>query len=378
MRSRAISDWSSALRRMDVEMKRISVDELQAVKVAELGLDSTALDLTSPEALAASLRRSAGFLCPCPARTLVRSVARSMGAVVPTDEAFEEQLEVMLEAMLSYGDLLEHRELTGDPSDKGMLLIYAAPPSFVLRMGGDAILLGIAPEQANPLPDYLASKVVYTNHVRRIGATSGENLKAQLLDAGMLELTYVLWQKAPRSVASDEHMLQIDRRLDLAPPAGGIPGLILLDYSAPVRYYRGRWVEAKKQTGRFVARRPQAYGAAVWCYVQLRDGHPEKIVDLPLSDSEVGGCDEAWWLQMAVDAYRGKPQEFEECQGPVGTKTLKFFSPVPKWARRRWDAIGEPVPYPGCLFAYKFFESDVAEESAYCRTVLWLAHRTAR
>ena len=49
--------------------------EVHANKVAELGFDQTALDLTSIEAIAAALRRAANFLCPCAATTLVRAVA---------------------------------------------------------------------------------------------------------------------------------------------------------------------------------------------------------------------------------------------------------------------------------------------------------------
>jgi hypothetical protein len=49
------------------------------------------------------------------------------------------------------------------------------------------------------------------------------------------------------------------------------------------------------------------------------------------------------------------------------------FSPVPMWARRRWDAVGEPVTLSGCVFAYRFGAAELEEEARFARDVLWLA-----
>ena len=51
---------------------------------------------------------------------------------------------------------------------------------------------------------------------------------------------------------------------------------------------------------------------------------------------------------------------------------LEFFSPVPMWARRRWDAVGEPVSASGCLLAYRLAEAELAEEMRFTREALWL------
>jgi hypothetical protein len=51
---------------------------------------------------------------------------------------------------------------------------------------------------------------------------------------------------------------------------------------------------------------------------------------------------------------------------------LELFSPVPAWARRRWDAIGEPVTVRGSLFAYRIPQSEVEEERQFAREALWL------
>jgi hypothetical protein len=42
------------------------------------------------------------------------------------------------------------------------------------------------------------------------------------------------------------------------------------------------------------------------------------------------------------------------------------------WARRRWDAVSEPVSSTGCLFAYRLTAAEVDEEVRFAREDLWL------
>jgi len=74
---------------------------------------------------------------------------------------------------------------------------------------------------------------------------------------------------------------------------------------------------------------------------------------------------------MAIDAQRGVPQCFRVT--PSGdAMILELFSPAPAWARRRWDAIGEPVTSPRCLFAYRIAMEEFDEERRFMREALWL------
>ncbi len=346
--------------------------EVHAQKVAELGLDPTALDLMSIEAIAGALRRTASFLCPCAAATLVRGVARPLRGLVEDLDAAKGLVEETLEAMTAHGDILEYREFGEDQGQETRTLLYAAPASFVLRKSGAAILLGVASDQVSALPDDLVTRIEYINHVRRLSPLPGDNLRGDLVQLGLIELSYDGWLKAPSAETPAQHVSRLDRLLDAAQPSRDIPGLLLLDPERSIRYYRGRWVEARSQSGRFVARRSQAYGADVWCYVQLRNGHPERLIDLPTSVGRWRGCDEAWRLQMAIDALRGEPQRFRVRPRPEGTHILELFSPVPMWARRRWDAVGEPVPSAGCLCAYRFAEAECEEELRFAHEALWL------
>lgn len=357
-------------------MKQLSVAEVHAQKVAELGLDGSALDLTSIEAIAGALRRMAGFLCPCGATTLVRGVVHPLRGLVDDLDAVKGLVEETLEAMIAHGDVLEQRYVEAHPGDGGPMLLYAAPASFVARESGTVILLGVTSNQLSALPDDFEARIEYVNHLRRLNPAPGEDLRAELRQLGIIEISYHAWLKEPPPVTPTQHLAQLDSLLNAAQPSREIPGLSLLDPARSVRYYRGRWVELRSQSGRFVARRSQAYGSQLWCYVQLRDGNPERFIDLPIAGSRWRGCDEAWRLQMAIDAQRGEPQRFRIRPGPGRTRVMEFFSPVPMWARRRWDAVGEPVPGSGCLFAYRLEEAEVAEEVRFAREVLWLDEMT--
>lgn len=353
-------------------MRRLTSAEVHARKVTELGLDSSALDLTSTEAIAGALRRMVSFLCPCRPATLVRGVVRPLRGLVEDTEDLKGVVEETLEAMIAHGDILEQRDVEEDSAHGMATMLYAAPASFVARESGTVILLGIASDQLSALPDEIEDRIEYVGHLRRLNPLSGEDLRADLGQLGLMEISYDRWLRAPRPESAAEHLSQADGLLDRAQPSRDVPGLVLLDPARPVRFYRGRWVEVRSQTGRFVGRRSQAYGAQLWSYVQLRDGNPERLIDLPAGGSRWRGCDEAWRLQMAIDATRGEPQRFKVHPGPGNTRVIEFFSPVPMWARRRWDAIGEPVPRSGCLFAYKLAQAECAEEVRFVHDELWL------
>lgn len=353
-------------------MRLITPTEVHAESVRALGLDPSLVDLSCVEALAGAIRRAAGFLCPCASSTLKRAVLEPLKGLIQDVDKLEENVEETIEALVAFGDLMEERDVTSDSGQLAGLLLYPSSPSFVRRQSGAALLLGVAPDRPTPLPEELAARIEYVGHVRRLAPNETEDLCAELSQLGLIELSYNAWLKAPPHETAHQHVVQLGRLLEEAPVSGEIPGLTLLDASRPVRYYRGRWVEPRGQTGRFVGRRRQAYGADLWCYVDMYDGRPTKFIDFPLRGSRFRGCDEAWRLQLAIDAERGEPQRFRQRQGPSSTHIVEFLSPVPMWARRRWDAVGEPVTSAGSLFAYRFAESEIEEELQFLGQDLWL------
>jgi hypothetical protein len=152
-----------------------------------------------------------------------------------------------------------------------------------------------------------------------------------------------------------------------------VDGIQILDSGRPVNFYRGRWRQpSTKDTGQFVARRPQAYGSDLWCYVELKDGEPQHLIDLPLSADSMRGCDEAWRLQAAIDAARHQPQSFRLEHSGSAHVLLSLFGPPPSWLQRRWDGCGKPVSSRSALVTYLLPASNLAVELDFLRRMLWL------
>src|SRR2546423_6596671 len=119
----------------------IDIAEVQQYAVKVLGLDPSACDLTMAEAIAGALRRAAGFLCPCPKKSLLQAVLKPLQGIAHNDGNLADTVEDILEALIAYGDILEEREvLNGDRENRNTLL-YAAPPSFVWRQNRSAFLV---------------------------------------------------------------------------------------------------------------------------------------------------------------------------------------------------------------------------------------------
>ena len=350
-------------------MRQLTKPEVHLRGIAQLRLDPNTLDLTSVEAVAAALRRSARFLCPCASATLVRAVVEPMRGLVEEIDAFRESVWDTLEAMIAHGDFLEHVDIE---ESSNATLVYGAPLGFVARDSGAVILLGVASNQLSSFPSDLADRVEHVKHLRQLRPVPNEDLSVVLPQLGFRKVSYLDWLQSPGEEAPDQHISRLDRLLDSGSASGAVPDLSILDPEQPVRYYRGRWRGVRADSGRFVARRGQAYGSNLWCYVELSNGEPQRLLDFPLAGSRLRGCDEAWHLQMAIDAHRGAPQRFRLQEDAEGDNVMQFFSPVPAWAQRRWDAVGEPTTNRGCLFAYRLAGSELAEELRFARRSLWL------
>jgi len=355
-------------------MKQLTSEEVHALKVAELGLDNEASDLTSAEAIAGALRRSGGFLCPCPPATLKRSIMLSAQGLVSDFDEHRKEVDETLEAMIAHGDFLEHDDFDDSADSRISGLLYAAPASFVSRQSGMTILLGIASDHRSALTEEFENRIEYFGHLRLLRPESGENLRADLLGLGLIEISYREWLNAPFKESPGQYLSRFDEYLDKAPPSGEVMGLELLDPERPVNYYPDRWVDPKSQTGRFVARRDQAYGAKLWSFVEMKNGQPTGLIDLPVTGGKWRGCDAAWHLQMAIDKERGEPQRYRMTEDSGGESVLvEFFSPIPMWARKRFDAIGEPTDGVGRLFAYRIPKSEISEEAINLQEGLWMA-----
>lgn len=355
-------------------IEAISTKDVNARSVRSLGLDPEVIDLSAPEALACALRRAASFLCPTTANHLVSAVEDSLTGLIDVSDGLRESTTEMLAALVGYGDLLELRVISDD-ANRERTQIYLAPPSFVSRRSGSFLLFGIRPDGAPLVGEELMPRVQNERHVRRIAPGIDIDVRGLLGDYGLHELSEETWLRSPHPASAKDVGERFDYLLSRAGAPGTIEGLIVLDPAKPVRYYSGRWRPvAARDNGNFVARRPQAFGAPIWCYVRVTRGSLTNAIDLPAdANALTRGCDAAWYLQAAIDAIAGHPQvlRLRRMRGR-DRATLELFSPPPSWLQRRWDAIGTPVSSRGALVAYTFDEREVAEEAEYGSRMLWL------
>lgn len=355
-----------------MDVRRLSPVEAVESAVRALGLGQAGVDLLSPEALAVSLRRAASLLCPATPRRIVQSVVDALSGFPGYTLETRDQLESMLETLIAYGDVLE---LPTDATDTGGRRIFLGAPAFVRRASGACLLVGVRPDGVPLVGDELSSLIEYEGHVRLIRPAGPFVPVHMLTSARLLDLGVDQWLKAPRVTSANDLIEEYQRRLQAAGPSGDIADLTLVDPSTSVTYYRGRWRPPRKtDDGSFVARRPQAFGADLWCFAQLSHGQVVKLVDLPVGVAVAPAADEAWRLQAALDALAGQPQRARVRVGPrPGSLVLDVFSPLPSWAQRRLDVIGTPLLRSrGALLSYGVPHDEVDEECLFLREMLWM------
>src|SRR4051794_6369076 len=143
---------------MAMGLRKIAPQGVAERAVRALDLDQDALDLFSAEALAASIRRAASFLCPTTPSDLIRAVDDAIVRLPGAPEDLRGHLEALLGAVVAYGDLLE---LQLDTDVRNRRHLYLGPPSFVQRASGACLLIGVRPDGAPLLSDDLMPAVAH-------------------------------------------------------------------------------------------------------------------------------------------------------------------------------------------------------------------------
>lgn len=355
-----------------MNVTELTAQDASAVAVATLGLDAEAIGLTSPEGLATSLRRAASFMCPTSPGRLVDAV---LGALKPLHDGDlqRDELVDVLDQLVASGDLLELRHESG----RSTRLLYLAPPSYIERVPGTYLLMGVRPFGAPLIEDELAEAIEYEGHTR-ILTVDPTGADGELRSRGLQRVPKDRWVASPRAESPAEFIARHRARLDVIAEAGQLDGLVLLDPASKVRYYRGRWrAPDPADSGDFVARRPQAYGADLWCLIRFQAGAPQHLLEFPVDDPVVPGRDEAWRYQAADDALRGTPQRFRLRRGlsPNADVTVDFFSPLPGFAERYVQFSGLPLgKTPGVLFSFRLHAEAVDDVTTFLTDMLWMTY----
>lgn len=357
-------------------LSQLTAEAAASAAIETLGLDPSAIDLISTEALAASLRRAASFMCPTSPGRLVDAVH---GVVQPLTGVSISRSDVaeILEQMVGSGDLLELRHDNG----RSTRLLYLAPPSFIERGPGHFLLLGIRPFGAPLIEDDLTGEIEYEGHTRSIRLDATDDGLAELAERGLRGVAKERWVSRPATEAPAALIDRYQVRLDVAGGAGELEGIQLLDPTASVRYYTGRWrTPGPGDTGDFISRRPQAYGADLWCLIRYEDGVPKRLIELPVNDPVVPGRDEAWRYQAAVDASRKAPQRFRRraSGSPGGDRIFDFFSPLPGFAERYLQLVGLALgKTPGALFSFRVPSGASDGAATFLADMLWMEQEEA-
>ena len=322
--------------------------------------------------LAALARRCAGIHCPCSRATLRASLLECTHGLPASFDDLAESVDNAIEALIVGGDVLELNDVAIDDSEVRQSWVFAAPPSFVIRPDDSAFLFGIVPDQDTFLPSRFAGRVVHRAFTRMLHPQPGEDLAHELKELGLQHLSDRAWLKSPRSEDPAAMVGRHQRLLAAQIPVRAIRDLKILDSARPVTYYRGRWVDPTDQDGMFVARRPQEFGAPIWCLVELRNGEPIRLLDLPLARSRWRGCDSAWHLHAAMDHCLGTPQRYRRRMDGDAVR-FDFFSPLPQWSQRRLMIFGRPAPRDRCLLSYVLPANEADAEEDFLQKNLWLS-----
>jgi hypothetical protein len=280
-----------------------------------LGLESFAASaaLTS-ELIAQALRRAVHILAHCGTHELESAVLESLAGLGLAKDELALAVEAMLEDLIAYGDILEMHSADDDHWSRSGLVLRPAPPSFVVRSDRSVAVLGVAGDDITPFAGELAGRLHHTGALRIMYPEEGEDLKSLLRETGLLELSERVWLRIPKLESAASHIAEWHRALAKEPTSNSVDGVRILDSSRSPTFYGDRWIEPSgKHEGIYVARRPQRYGSALWCLLELEKGVVRKLKDLLSPGDRVRPCDIAWRIQMAIDA-----------EGEINAKFVRF------------------------------------------------------
>jgi hypothetical protein len=331
-------------------------------------------DLLSPEVLREIALGAASLTAPCERNVLRGEIVRVL-QYLEDSEKIRSAVDEAIEALLAYGDLIERAADDWDGTEQ----IWVALPSFVLSDAGHAFLLGAQPDGQSLLPEDLQTRVIQRSYSRIIEPIGDEDLAVSLAGAGLSQIQRGLWFDSPWGRSAAALIERRRRQLEKCEVGGEVEGLQVLDPNTRVTYYKGRWRDVSAEdNGFFVSRRPQRYGADLWCYARIEAGASVRLLDFPVGVWR--GCDDAWHLQLAIDFERGNSQVYRvRSTSLTDSVVVDFFSPIPSWARRRLALIGSEAEPDHCLFSYslpRHYWQDQRQETL--EESLWLRDADSR
>ena len=349
-------------------MRILTPSEAQAVAVKGLGFDESELNFNSDQVLIELVRRVAAFECPCTTRDLTKTVLKLLVPLLPED-GLRERILATVDGLLDYGDLIENLD---DDGEECQNLIGLAAPSVVSVSETKLLLLGLTPGETDPLPKEFRPLRSMHGFAKTLDIEDAGIVMSQLYESGYLLITENEWGYLPQ-IGNASALIGKYKTLfreDIA--VGALDGLEILLPERKVTYWPDRWTDRDFPDGDFIARRSRRYGEKAWCFVRIKKGIATGLVDLPTKECRFRACDEAWHLQQAIDSVHGTPQQFRVRVESQESCVFEFFSPVPKWAHRQWNLLGEQTSIKGALFSYRFPAPVVDSVKRFAESRMWL------
>lgn len=327
--------------------------------------------------IAAVLRRLCGFMCPCPPHAIVQMACRSLEPLQLQLENLRESVEAMLEDLTVCGDVLELSRVAMAGAENQPTWLFCAPPSFVARSGGRIHLFGIAADDAAFLPRELRTQVRREGAARFINATDATIVPA-LKQLGLREISEAAWMTSVRAEPAQQYIERHRKRLVAQGVLGDMPGLVVLDHAQEASVsYRRRWRLAQRESGLYIGRAEQPYGAPLWYLCDLQDGAVKRSLLLPLKDSPERASDAAWRIQLSIDAAQGRPATYE-CREDRDGFTLVFGFPLPTAAQRRLLFLGVGRRRSDANpFAFWLPAAELQVEQRFLKDLYWFHPREA-
>lgn len=338
----------------------------------ELGLPESSSGKIDTVFLAFLIRRCAAIYSPCSKNSLKSVVLDTLQYIYDGNEDLDLLIDSSIENLIVGGDILELSDVfSNEQSIKGTW-IFPGLPGFIARPSGSIFFFGIAKDRDTLLPEYLVSRIIYDRFTRTIIQEPQEELAEVLRGSGLQEFSVDAWLKTPKQRTAHDLCKPYITNLKLQPSAGDCPELKILESDASITTYRYSWITSQDKTGFFIARRPQAYGSDLWCFVELEHGRLLRLLDIPLGSSRWRACDIAWHLQLALDYMAGRPPRYRRTRITSGV-CFDFFSPLPVWAQRRLIVFGESTESKTALFSFTLPNNEAKYEELFLQERLWMS-----
>lgn len=342
---------------------------LGLLRVGSTAHIDSAEELDDPS-IACALRRVAGVACPATKARIRRLMLASLRLLSLNQASLEDRIDAAIDGLLATGDLITTSAGVIADSDEPDDLLYLAPPSFLRRKSGAALIFGIAIDNVDFLPESLQTRIKHIGFSRLIVPTE-DDLPARLAALGLREVSRDAWSAPPKAQKPEEVVRFAEAILERDGSQSEVPDATVLDLKPGGTYGRA-WSTLAEQTGLFIARRPRTYGAPLWCFARLAEGQITRILDLPFRENHQRACDAAWYLQHALSAARDARLQFAASIFEDHV-LLNFVVPIPLWAQRRLLSIGEAaLPERGYAMAFRLLPAEYEAEKDFLNTYLWL------